>query len=74
MINLLNIFQDNSKLDFFRGNFTEDGDSRGHYICDVLDKLSNRWFRTNDNKIPKCINLKNVSKQAYVVLYRKKDN
>ena len=46
-------------------------ESRGHYICDVKDKLSNCWFRTNDNCDPVPINVDDVSKYGYVILLKK---
>ena len=54
------------------GNLGSDGHSEGHYICDVKNKLSNTWYRTNDSKIPMMISIKDVSKTAYVVLYKRK--
>ena len=56
----------------FAGNVeSARGDSRGHYTCDIKDKSSGGWFRTNDNAIPKTIKSKDVSNLPYVVLYRK---
>ena len=43
----------------------------GHYTCDVKDYDTKRWYRTNDNTWPKMISLNNVSKQGYVVIYRR---
>ena len=47
------------------------GNSQGHYICDVKDKESNKWFRTNDNRSPVYIEEKNISNLPYVVLYKR---
>ena len=47
-------------------------DSSGHYKCDVKDKESGHWFRTNDNATPLIINKDHVSNLPYVVLYKKK--
>ena len=52
----------------FMGNV----DSSGHYKCDVKDKESGHWFRTNDNATPLIINREHVSNLPYVVLYKKK--
>ena len=46
------------------------GDSAGHYTCDVRDN-SGAWFRTNDSCIPVQIETSEVSKKAYVVLFRR---
>ena len=56
----------------YKGSVKSTGDSAGHYLCDVKDKSSQKWFRTNDNKNPFNIGLKEVSKHAYVVLYSRK--
>ena len=55
----------------YRGTLTSTGDSEGHYICDIKEKSSGKWFRTNDNTNPISIEEENVSKSAYVVLYKK---
>ena len=51
---------------------TRDGDGQGHYICDVKCSQTNAWFRTNDNMDPHKINLASVTKNAVVVLYKRK--
>ena len=48
-----------------------DGESRGHYTCDVNPHGSNDWFRTNDNSFPKLISIDDVSKNAYVILFER---
>ena len=50
---------------------SEDGETQGHYICDLEDKQTLVWFRTNDNQEPIPISLDNVTKNAVVILYRK---
>jgi uncharacterized UBP type Zn finger protein len=55
----------------YQGSVRGTGESQGHYICDVKDKSSQMWFRTNDNNVPIPISLEDVSKCAYVILYRK---
>ena len=57
----------------FRGSINSSGESQGHYICDVQDKTSTSWFRTNDNRIPVPIEPDIVSNLANVILYRKMD-
>ena len=47
------------------------GNSQGHYICDVKDKESSNWFRTNDNRSPVPMERKNISDLPYVVLYKR---
>ena len=53
----------------FGGTVDSFGESRGHYTCDVKDKEKN-WFRTNDNAVPKQIEMRNVTNLPYVVLYK----
>ena len=55
----------------YKGNVTSTGYSVGHYICDVKDRSSGKWFRTNDNDDPIPIEDEDVSKSAYVVLYKR---
>ena len=53
------------------GSLTSAGDSGGHYKCDIKEQSSGRWFRTNDNNDPIPIEDEDISKSAYVVLYKK---
>ena len=46
------------------------GESTGHYICDIKEKYTNSWYQTNDSEIPKKIDCSEVTKDAYVILYR----
>ena len=55
----------------YRGSVTARGHSEGHYICDVKDKFTTKWFRTNDNNLPIEISIQDVSTCSYVVLYKK---
>ena len=55
----------------FRGSIDHSGESHGHYICDVQDKTTNSWFRTNDNSYPVPIQPDAVTKKAYVVLLKR---
>ena len=55
----------------YRGSINQRGESQGHYICDVKTKPNHDWFRTNDNNTPTPISLSDVSRNAYVVLFRK---
>ena len=55
----------------FRGRLSRNGESRGHYICDVNDKHTRTWFRTNDNCHPIQLELSDVSQNGYVVLYKR---
>ena len=48
-------------------------DSAGHYRCDVKDSESNFWFRTNDDRLPHQISVFDVFKNAYVILFKRKD-
>ena len=55
----------------FQGRVTPTGESSGHYICDVKEKLSNLWFRTNDDCHPVEICPSDVSRNGYVFLYKR---
>ena len=55
----------------FKGTLRPNGDSDGHYICDIKDNSSNKWFKTDDGTNPVQINTSEVSKNGYVVLYKK---
>ena len=55
----------------FKGSLTATGQSEGHYICDVKERLNGQWFRTSDNDDPISIEAEDVSKSAYVILYKR---
>ena len=55
----------------FLGSIANSGESQGHYTCDVKYAQSKTWYRTNDNRTPVQIDKKDVSKQGYVVLYKR---
>ena len=55
----------------FSGRVDNYGQSHGHYTCDVKDKASQAWFRTNDSVMPVSIESKDVSSLPYVVLYKR---
>ena len=55
------------------GSLSLAGVSRGHYLCDVKDAKSNLWYRTNDERYPIQLEVTDVSKNAYVVLYKRTD-
>ena len=55
----------------YKGRLDRTGASQGHYICDVKDKKSKLWFRTNDNSDPVQLEISDVSKSGYVVLYKR---
>ena len=55
----------------FKGTLNNDGESQGHYLCDVKDKITNQWFRTNDSSDPISIRSSDVSQFGYVVLYKR---
>ena len=54
----------------YKGNISNTGTSQGHYTCDIKYPHSQLWYRTNDSTIPFPIQLKNVSKYPYVILYK----
>ena len=55
----------------YSGRISPDGESGGHYFCDIKDKITNVWFRTNDSSLPVKIESYNVSQKGYVVLYKR---
>ena len=55
----------------FQGTLTRAGSSQGHYICDIKDKETNLWFRTNDNRNPIQISTNQVSRKPYAVLFKR---
>ena len=57
----------------FRGSINAAGESQGHYICDIQEKFTQAWFRTNDNSIPVPIQQDEVTRKAYVVLLHRSD-
>ena len=57
----------------FQGTMRPSGDSFGHYICYIKEKLNGRWFLTNDNDEPIMINESEVSKLSYVTLLSRID-
>ena len=53
---------------------TTSGESGGHYVCDISEEKSESWYRTNDNSILKPIEVDEVSRQGYIILYKQKNN
>ena len=81
--NIFNIFSsfrdwDGSEANFspcaiveHKGHMLDDRETSGHYICDIEDKQTGQWFRTNDNQIPVQIDLESVTKKPVVIMFRK---
>ena len=55
------------------GRLSTSGQSGGHYTCDIKERMSNMWFKTNDEQEPRQIQVKDVSEYAYIVLLKKKE-
>ena len=55
------------------GNLQTSGTSTGHYVCDVKERRTNHWYRTNDDSYPIEIDVTEVSKQAYSILFMRSD-
>ena len=55
------------------GQLSNTGISQGHYICDVKEANSKKWYRTNDGCLPSELKVSEVSQNAYVVLYKRVD-
>ena len=53
------------------GTFTSSTNTEGHYVCDVKHIQDREWYNTDDESIPKCIPLNQVTKYGYIILYRK---
>ena len=66
----MSLYQPISILEY-QGTMNSRGDSQGHYICDVKDVNSNKWFRTNDNREPLPIQESDVSKLGYIILFKR---
>ena len=45
--------------------------TRGHYKADILDKLSDQWFRTSDDEAPEKIAREEITDKGYIFLYKK---
>ena len=45
--------------------------THGHYLADVKNKVTNRWFRTSDNAPPEDITEIGLTKMGYIFLYKK---
>ena len=55
----------------YQGVLSPTGVSQGHYICDVKNSSTNKWFRTNDNCEPIPLQECDVSKYGYVILFKR---
>ena len=55
----------------FDGSMNNRGESHGHYLCDIRDKITKKWFRTNDNSDPIQIRTSDVSQYGYIVLFKR---
>jgi hypothetical protein len=55
----------------YLGRLSSRGESDGHYICDIKDKTSNSWFRTNDDSTPAQIRSSEVSEKGYAGLIKR---
>ena len=55
----------------FAGTLSSSGESAGHYTCDIRESFLKTWFKTNDNSNPIPLSVSDVSKNAYVVLFKR---
>ena len=55
------------------GNLQTSGTSTGHYVCDIKERTTNLWYRTNDDSYPIEIDVTEVSKQAYSIMFMRSD-
>ena len=53
------------------GNQLEDGETSGHYVCDIEDEETGQWFRTNDNSLPIKINKESATKKPVVIMFKR---
>ena len=52
------------------GSLSRAGLSQGYYICDVKDVDSNSWYITDDSSYPVELEVSEVSRNAFVILYK----
>ena len=45
----------------------------GHYLTDVHEKLTNKWFRTSDDQPPIEIKETELTEMGYIFLYQRAD-
>ena len=55
----------------YKGTLSSTGESHGHYLCDIKDKKTNSWYKTNDNCDPVKISVSDVSKNGYAIMYKR---
>ena len=67
----LNVYECIAVIEF-DGRLTASGQSGGHYTCDIKERMSNLWYKTNDEQEPTQIQVTDVSKYAYAVLFKRK--
>ena len=51
------------------GHVTDNNDTRGHYMADVCDAKTGKWYRTSDDNLPS--EIKSVSDSGYIFLLKK---
>ena len=51
------------------GRVTNNNDTRGHYMADILDAETKQWFQTSDDDRP--IQINNPSNKGYIFIYKK---
>ena len=47
--------------------------TRGHYQADVLQKQTNKWYRTSDEEAPVEIEERDLTQKGYIFLYKRTD-
>ena len=55
----------------YKGSMNSYGETQGHYLCDIKDKVTKVWFRTNHNTLPIPIRISDVSQYGYIVLVKR---
>ena len=48
--------------------------TRGHFLADVKNKDTHKWFRTSDSDPPQDLTQSGLTKNGYIFLYKKKHN
>ena len=51
------------------GHVTDNNDTRGHYMADVCDAKTGKWYRTSDDNLP--CEIQSVSDSGYIFLLKK---
>ena len=57
---------------YHQGGVEHDVRSVRHYMCDLKDVKNDKWFHTSDASEPKLLKTQQVTKNGFIVLYKRK--